>query len=229
LLNVVILSSTIWEVRKFIKDSGARKMDSKTFAAGGSKSSVILKITGIGRENAKRALESLSSPLPELVISTGFAGALRAGIKAGDLVLDIGRSDQEVSERFSMMSARNGIPIHKGTFWSGQYTMMTAEEKIRAGEKTGDIAAEMESQAVFEFCRERKIPFCSIRAVSDSADQDLPGIVNALGPDGEIGGRFLKVLLTHPSDWGKFLSMVLSSQKAEKSLSSILIKFVSGS
>ena len=52
--------------------------------------------------------------------------------------------------------------------------MVTVEEKRLLREKTGAIAAEMEAGAVKKIAGEWGVPFYCIRAVSDTANQDMP-------------------------------------------------------
>ena len=50
----------------------------------------------------------------------------------------------------------------------------TVEEKRRLREKTGAIAAEMEAGAVSKIAQEWGVPFYCVRAVSDTANEDMP-------------------------------------------------------
>ena len=183
---------------------------------------ILLTITGIGQEKAKRAVQNTLGFSPDLVISTGFAGALKEGIGAGDLVLDSSRSDPRTSGILSALSEKYAITVHRGAFFSQDKTLFTREEKMRGGENNGAIAVEMESRGIHDLCREKKIPFCSLRAVSDTLDQDLPLSVGAWGAEGGVSGRFLAALFFRPREWKSFFRLFRSSRKAERSLSAIL-------
>jgi nucleoside phosphorylase len=52
--------------------------------------------------------------------------------------------------------------------------VVTAEEKRRLREKTGAIAAEMEAGAVKKIAAQWQVPFYCVRAVSDTAGEDMP-------------------------------------------------------
>lgn len=107
------------------------------------------------------------------IISTGFCGALDAGLRVGDIV--VGRSD----------TCPGGAGI-----LSMDRVVVTAEEKRALREKTGAAAVEMESAAVARKAAEWGVPFRCIRAVSDAAAEDLPLDLN-LYRDAE--GRFSRM------------------------------------
>jgi len=107
------------------------------------------------------------------IINTGFCGALDPALRVGDIV------------------TWGGVPS-KARYVSGEIAssdriVVTAEEKRRLREKTGAIAAEMEAGAVKKVAQEWGVPFYCIRAVSDTANEDLPLDFN-LYRDG--AGRF---------------------------------------
>ena len=51
---------------------------------------------------------------------------------------------------------------------------VTAAEKHELRRRTGAAAVDMESAAILQRARECNLPFTAVRAVSDTADQDLP-------------------------------------------------------
>ena len=82
------------------------------------------------------------------IVSTGFCGALDSALRVGDIVRDPLVSVDRVA--------------------------VTAAEKRALREKTGAAAVDMESGAIAEKAREWDVPFYSVRAVSDLADEDMP-------------------------------------------------------
>ena len=186
-----------------------------------------LVITGMGAAKARTWAERAARENPDLVINTGFAGALSTEIRAGDLVLDQARSDASWSEKISAAAHKNHVPCHSGTFFCSNRILMTSGEKRRKGLETGAIAVEMESQGIFEVLRERKIPFLSVRAVSDEASRDLPPSLGSLGPDGAPNLKFILKLLGRPREWGGFFHLASGSKKAGKNLNIVLKEFFS--
>ncbi|HEV1286728.1 MAG TPA: hypothetical protein VNU44_15510 [Bryobacteraceae bacterium] len=94
------------------------------------------------------------------IVNTGFCGALDPSLRVGDIVV---WGDAPSSTRFV-----------KGEISSSDRVVVTAEEKRRLWETTGAIAAEMEAGAVKKIACEWGVPFYCIRAVSDTANEDMP-------------------------------------------------------
>lgn len=82
------------------------------------------------------------------IVSTGFCGALDPTLKVGDLVSD--------------------VPL------SLDHVAATAEEKRALRAQTGASIVEMESAAVMTKAAEWGAKFFSVRAVSDTAQDDMP-------------------------------------------------------
>jgi adenosylhomocysteine nucleosidase len=94
------------------------------------------------------------------IINTGFCGALDPTLRVGDIVTwgDVPSKARYVSGEIS----------------SSDRVVVTAEEKRRLRETTGAIAAEMEAGAAKRIAQEWGVPFYCIRAVSDTANEDMP-------------------------------------------------------
>jgi adenosylhomocysteine nucleosidase len=106
----------------------------------------LMVANGAGRAAVERALEKRIEVSG--IVSTGFCGALDPALRVGDIVED-------------------GIVC-------SDRVAVTASEKAALREKTGARAVDMESAAVAGRAREWGVPFRSIRAVSDTAREDLP-------------------------------------------------------
>jgi adenosylhomocysteine nucleosidase len=96
------------------------------------------------------------------IINTGFCGALDPSLRIGDIVV------------WGDAPAVSHLPFTKGEISSSDRVVATAQEKRRLREKTGAIAAEMEAVAVKKIAREWRVPFYCVRAVSDTATEDMP-------------------------------------------------------
>jgi adenosylhomocysteine nucleosidase len=101
---------------------------------------------GAGRAAVERALAKSMEVTG--IVSTGFCGALDPSLKIGDIVED-------------------GLVC-------ADRVAVTAAEKAALRAKTGASAVDMESAAVAEHARDAGLPFRSIRAVSDTANENLP-------------------------------------------------------
>ena len=96
------------------------------------------------------------------IINTGFCGALDPALRIGDIVIWRGA---ELSST---------VPSAVGEISSTDRVVVTASEKRALREKTGAIAAEMEAGAVKKIAAAWEVPFYCVRAVSDTAQEDMP-------------------------------------------------------
>ena len=96
------------------------------------------------------------------IINTGFCGALDPTLRVGDIVVS---GDAAVA---------SGAPFVRGEIFSADRVAVTAAEKRALRNRTGAVAVDMETAAVKRKAAEWGVPFICIRAVSDTAVDDLP-------------------------------------------------------
>jgi adenosylhomocysteine nucleosidase len=96
------------------------------------------------------------------IINTGFCGALDPSLRIGDIVV------------WGPAPAACGTKFSCGEVSSSDRVIVTAAEKRALWEKTGAIAAEMEAGAVKKTADSWGVPFYCVRAVSDTANEDMP-------------------------------------------------------
>ena len=120
----------------------------------------ILIANGPGILAAQAASEVLKQLTVDGIISTGFCGALDPELRVGDILREVHTIDR---------------------------VAVTAAEKRGLRARTGARAVDMESAMLANLAAERQIPFQSIRAVSDTAQEDMPLDFNLYRDD---QGRF---------------------------------------
>ena len=130
--------------------------------------------TGIGRRNAKAALEDcLARRRPELIITSGFAGGLNPELCVHSLLF-------EKSGEHPLFDGLADLPFRAGNFCCWDRIVVTAEEKRLLWRSGGWDAVEMESAGIHKIARSRRIPCLTLRAISDAAHENLPLDFNRL-------------------------------------------------
>lgn len=119
---------------------------------------------GPGKTLVKQALAASKTEMQKLdgLLSTGLCGALDPALRVGDIVVS-GEGTLESPARFV-----------RGDLHTVDRVVGTAREKRTLRNQTGAVAIDMEAAAVRAEAEERKIPFLSVRVVSDSAGDTLP-------------------------------------------------------
>lgn len=160
---------------------------------------VALVLSGIGKANAAAVTALIVGKYaPDYVINTGSAGGIGQGLKVGDVVIgtrvahhDVDvtafgyvpgqipqmpaefESDAELVDKAVVAAdAFDGATVHKGLIVSGDQFIHSSEKVdfIRRN-FNGVLAVEMEAAAIAQVCFQLDVPFVTVRAVSDSADE----------------------------------------------------------
>lgn len=125
--------------------------------------------TGV-REEAQ--FESILSNLRfEIVINSGFAGAVRTLLEPGDFVLAKNFSSPELVKRLET----DRIFTASGRFVSVD-TIADSAAKMRINTEGNIVALDMESARVAAVCRKLSVPLVSARMISDRYDEGIPGV-----------------------------------------------------
>ncbi len=125
-----------------------------------------MQLAGEAADTARRHLR------PDVLVSTGFCGALDATLRAGDVFVATSVIDTEHGKTYGTSDVANESASHGGTLVSVNRVANTAAEKseLRA---TGAGAVEMEAGAVGARARIWNVPFYCIRGVSDTAGESF--------------------------------------------------------
>jgi adenosylhomocysteine nucleosidase len=191
-------------------------------------------LTGIGNAACGESLAKnsfLQDGKPDLVISSGLAGALKERLKPGDLIVPLkartlrndanADSDSVFRERAIQQGA---LPIE--TLITVDRIVATAEEKARLaffGE-----AVDMESAIIMSHFAAAAVPVLTIRAVSDAADEDLPiDFDRCLTPQGAIKPMSLvNAIVRRPSKLPNLVRFGRQSNQAAQKLARFLDDFI---
>ena len=132
---------------------------------------VVLQPVGIGATRISALERVIDLTKPDLVISTGFAGATRSLLQPGDLVLATNYSNLEIGD----VLRTRGIVDAAGPFVQVSKVAAAADKKA-LGLSQGSIAVDMESGAVANVCKRKKTPVVTVRMISDAIDEAIPRV-----------------------------------------------------
>ena len=154
---------------------------------------------GIGKVFAAMCAEAMIIKYsPSLIVNTGVGGGIKKGIKVTDVVVGerLVQHDMDTSPLGDPKGLISGINViyfeadtraadivceaaksiavdcHRGTIASGD--VFVASEKLKASirDEFSAHVCEMEGAAIAQVAYVNKTPFCVIRAISDSADEE---------------------------------------------------------
>ncbi len=186
---------------------------------------------GAGEENAARATEAvLEGHRPQWIIAAGFAGGLRAGLERNDVVMadcvanTHGRQlriDLSVDPR----ELQRHPGVHVGRLLSVAHPVCGPEEKAALGAAHDALAVDMETFAVVEMCRRRRVRCLAVRIVYDPADERLPRDVETLLAQPTLAARLGAAAATvfrRPSSLKDFYRMRARALRASDRLAGFL-------
>ena len=177
-------------------------------------------ITGMGRDNAERAIETAVAEIrPSLVLTCGFAGGLNPVLKSSEVVFNADPG----TILYDKLKQAGATPV---SFFCARRVAITAEEKQRLWRGTGLDAVEMESESIRDYCRERDIPCATVRVISDTALEDLPLDFNTLlSPAKKINySKLTWALVRAPFKLAELLAFQQKTVDAAKALGEFLAK-----
>ena len=196
---------------------------------------VCLATTGEGLERAggsiARFLERFS---PRALIGVGIAGAMSPDLREGEILVageirgpgaEVFRPDARWLARAARLSARVAV------FVSGEEIRWTASEKSEAFARHADagaVAADTESAAWARGAEEARVPFVALRAVVDTAAEDLPAYLRDARRDGAIDrAAVVRHALRHPRAIPELFALRRRTRRAMSRLASLLASLLS--
>jgi adenosylhomocysteine nucleosidase len=192
---------------------------------------IVLVRSGMGRDRARRALTEIAGKYDlECVISIGYAGALDPALQVGELVV----ADQviycETLKSYLLDEELIGAMPEacRGTLLTVDNVVATPPEKEALREKYSAVAVDMETSALAEEAETQHLPFASVRAITDTANQELIDCSHLVAEDGDVSK--LKAgwhILTHPGDLKGMIELGQHAKIATANLTAFLRKHMS--
>jgi len=158
---------------------------------------VVTAVCGIGKVFAALCAQTMILHYqPSAIVNTGVAGTLTDALDIGSIAVssavvqhDMDTSalgdpvglisginkveipaDRLLAGKLSACAKVMGIKTATGVIASGDQFVASAERKAFIVDRFNAIACEMEGAAIGQVCFVNKVPFCVLRAISDSAD-----------------------------------------------------------
>lgn len=194
-------------------------------------------LTGIGWDEEKlgnrprSAIRELLKNKPDMCISSGLAGGLRADLKCGDIVaarevsLPAGGSTFRSSTSLLVIAKDSGARIDLKQITE---TNIVCKASAKCALSKFADFVDMEGYHILEIVSGTRIPVISVRAISDTRDVDLPlEIGKVVNREGHVQAiPLLKLVLKRPHRIPSLVRFGSQSRDAAKSLADFLDCFL---
>ena len=180
-------------------------------------------VTGMGAQNAERSVRAaLDQFQPARVFTCGFAGALDPALRIGEVVFDAQATRTELAAQFSSLHAK------PARFLCTKSVAVTAGEKAALRSSSHADVVEMESGIIHGICAQRGVECVTIRAISDTAHEDLPLNFNVLlTADQQLSAmRLAWAIMKAPQKIPALMKLGRNSALAAKQLAQVLVQIL---
>lgn len=203
---------------------------------------IILVRTGIGKIRAGGALAMVLEKYSlSMVISIGYAGGTHPDIQAGDLLVPRqflsfpknGEPPMKIDVPLGLTKKAEKVPpskkfsAYKGRLLTMDRVVNKPEDKRALGETHMVNAIDMETSVLAQIAAVRKVPFLSVRAITDTVNEELIDVSSFMEKNGDVLIRKAGwYVLTHPLKIPKFISLQESARRGTKNITEFLIAFL---
>ena len=181
-------------------------------------SGMMLRVVGVGRQHTEAGIAAVAAESPTAIALIGFCGATDPDLLTGDLhVAEVFHSidrpgpipaDPTLAGRIRSWADRSAT-----RFVGGPSATVTAIAGVKTKSilraETGSLSVNMEDYWAARVAAAHGIPFASVRAVLDTAGDELPGYLSEMG-NGII--NVLRGMATHP---GSVPGLIRLAHKAQ--------------
>ncbi len=209
MIDVIVLTALELEARGLAREMELRRLSGFGFPAYGREGDrVRLRVAPVGLGAAllpgrwELLVSGFTSPL---VISAGSCGALAPGLEAGDVVipesvLDPGGRRLNVTPGAHATAVEVAEGAWTGLLLTSRDVVATPETKASLREESGAFAVDMESALIVAWASSHGCPSLVIRAVSDTASQEIPAsLIGLVTREGRLrSGRAIVGALSCP-------------------------------
>jgi adenosylhomocysteine nucleosidase len=180
--------------------------------------------TGVGERVCRERLEKfLEDQQFDLLISTGFAGALNDQLQIGDLLLAKNFSTVHLNEERSFST----LPIHTGDLLTVPALIDSSEERNNVAHASGATAVDMETEFIARACAARGVALLSVRVITDTPREPFPAPPNVLfdiQQQRTDALRFARFFVAHPRRIAQLVRFAKRIARARTALADALVK-----
>jgi nucleoside phosphorylase len=127
--------------------------------------------TGVGEKICRQWLgKFLENQQFDLLISTGFAGALNDELQVGDLLLARNFSTVDLNERRYFST----LQIQMADLLTAPTLIDSSNERSEIARTSGAAAVDMETEFIARACAAHGIPLLSLRVITDTPREPFP-------------------------------------------------------
>ena len=180
--------------------------------------------TGVGEKTCRqRIAKFLQDRQFDLLISTGFAGALTNQLQLGDLLLAQNFSTIDLGAKRSSLSSS---PIHMADLLTVPGLIDSSDERRRLARTSGAAVVDMETEFIARVCAERGISLLSLRVITDTPREPFPAPAHVLFDIERQKTQTLKLatyLIAHPNRLPRLIQFAQRIARAKKILANAVV------
>ena len=194
-MPIGLVAALPWEVRPLLRGRNGIERDGPFYSFVIRDEPALLTIAGMGAENSYRAAQSMLQRFaPRGLVTLGFAGGLQDDLAPGDLVLADHVLEQVTGEQFDCQVDLWPLEgVRRGRLLSVTRMIPSTAEKRRLAGEWGAVAADMESAGVARAAAQAGVPFCAMKAITDSSAQSIS--IDIARCQSEDKGLFLRKIV----------------------------------
>jgi nucleoside phosphorylase len=183
--------------------------------------------TGVGEKVCRQRLgRFLEDQQFDLLISTGFAGALSDELQVDDLLLARNFSTVGLNERSTSFPS---LPIRTADLLTAPTLIDSSNARTEIARTSGAAAVDMETEFIARACAAHGVPLLSLRVITDTPREPFPAPAHVLFDIAKQRTdlpKLARFFLTHPNRIPGLLQFAMKIAHARKTLADALVAIV---
>lgn len=234
--KILIIAALKSEIGGLLQDRSCQLVSQwkkqSLFSLAGNRKMIYLGLTGVGKWNVRQFFNYFFKTRikVDMIISTGYAGAIRMDLKVGQIILAEGIMDEIQKKYYRILvppGYHNEFTILKGVCTPA--VVFDKGKKILEKRYPGFSFVDMESGQVTDICRKNKIPLLIMRVISDGRNFKFPAMEFIRDSVKGINiSSLIRGMINDPLTVGRIFLLRINLWKAKRSLSRALENIISG-